>query len=80
MNLILYGKSSCPLCAKAEVMLNNLGLNYFLIDIERDKSLWEEYRLLIPVLYLENSKQELLYPFDEVKILDFLKKNLNLKI
>ena len=78
MNLVLYGKKSCSLCEKAEIMLNNLGLNYSLVDIEGDKSLWEEYRLLIPVLYLENSKQELLYPFDEYQISKFVKKNSNL--
>ena len=71
-NLILYKKNSCHLCENVELMLKNLGIEFLAVDIEENLELKKEYGLLIPVIFESDSKRELVYPFDEKRVLDFL--------
>jgi len=48
--MVLYTKSNCPLCAKAQRALREAGLLYEERDILEDPELFERYRYRIPVL------------------------------
>lgn len=76
MNYILYGTSACHLCEIAEAIIQSARItqNFKLqkTDIAEDDTLISQYGTKIPVLYCEKTKQSLEWPFDEVKLAQFL--------
>lgn len=76
MNYILYGTSACHLCESAEVIIQSaqFTLNFRLkkTDISENDTLISQYGTKIPVLYCEETKQSLEWPFDEAKLIQFL--------
>ena len=73
--LILYSTSACHLCELAEALLvpwAAAGLRIAIDDISESDELFERYGLVIPVLKRCDSGAELLWPFDEAGLQDFL--------
>lgn len=61
--LVLLGTSACHLCEQAEVLLNQLNMNYQKIDIAEQEQWQERYAIKIPVLLNTENQQELCWPF-----------------
>lgn len=75
MRLILFGTSGCHLCEQAEVIVNacvSEGVDY--VDIAEQEQWQEQYAVRIPVLYDPETKQELGWPFDQMKVEDFIRR------
>ena len=72
--LILYSQPDCHLCEEAVALLcaAGLGNGYEEVDIETDLELLKRYGILVPVLFREDNKQELLWPFDQRQLAEFL--------
>ena len=72
--LILYSQPDCHLCDEAVTLLRGVGLGdgYREVDIETDLELLKRYGILVPVLLREDIQQELLWPFDQRQLADFL--------
>ena len=72
--LILYYQAECHLCDEAESLLHasGLGENYLKVDIETDLDLLKLYGIYVPVLLRSDIGKQLLWPFDQVKLLAFL--------
>jgi hypothetical protein len=70
--LILYARAECHLCDQVIRMLDRAGINWRPVDIDEDARLEEKYGLRIPVLQRPDTGRELLYPFDERGLLDFI--------
>ena len=68
----LLTADNCHLCDIAKTLLNNLNVEYTVIDIKTDKSLQTEYALKIPVLLNKDLDTELCWHFDEQDIKIFL--------
>jgi len=73
--LILYSQPDCHLCDEAESLLDACGLgeSYQKVDIETDLELLKRYGILVPVLLRADTGEELLWPFDQLKLVAFLK-------
>ncbi len=78
-SLMLYHTSACHLCEEAEALttacLSARGMPancLHLEDITSDEGLLERYGLIIPVLRLMDTGQELLWPFGLAEIEHFL--------
>ena len=67
----LYSRENCPLCEEVENTLIQLNISYDFIDIDLDEKLLRKYHVKVPVL-LNDQNQELLWPFDEAKIQEFI--------
>jgi len=72
--VILLTREGCHLCEHVENMLNQNAVNWRSVDIESDPDLESEYGIRIPVLRLPSSGRELGFPFDDVKMMEFLKE------
>lgn len=72
--LVLFSTSNCHLCETAQSMLLNVNhlLNLVVIDIVENEMLLMQYGTRIPVLRREDNATELNWPFDEIKLKDFL--------
>ena len=74
MSLILYSRTDCHLCTKAEHLLAEGGLstevNKVLID--DDLELLERYGDQIPVLMREDTGEKLSWPFTASQVRDLL--------
>ena len=74
--LVLYSTSHCHLCETAQRLLSNhnhaFGLN--IIDIAENEILLAQYGTRIPVLLSLDNASELNWPFDEIKLNEFLAK------
>ena len=74
-SIYLYSTSHCHLCELAHALTFQLSKEYNLlvIEIADDEYLLARYSLKIPVLQRQDTLEELNWPFDEVKIKDFLR-------
>ena len=72
--VILYTRPGCHLCERVETLLRRLAVDWQPVDIESDSELEKIYGLLIPVVHIPASGQELAFPFDEGSLSDFLKE------
>lgn len=81
LEFVLYSTDSCHLCELAKALIvehaHNLPIQVIEQDIAFDETLVSLYGNKIPVLKSEQSQQELCWPFDENKLLDWLEKELN---
>ena len=78
VSLILYSTEGCHLCEDAEALLRaaqaqHSSLHWTVIDIANDDVLFEKYGWLIPVLRLQESAEELRWPFDGPALIGFLR-------
>jgi len=72
----LFGTLGCHLCEQAENLLLpwvNQGLRVELIDISEQPLWFARYSLSIPLLRNRKNGAELPWPFDEDKLLEFLR-------
>jgi glutaredoxin len=53
MNIVVYTRSSCPLCEKAKALLSTHGLRYSEIDITADPELAEKFDTCVPVVEID---------------------------
>ncbi|MDP4535250.1 glutaredoxin family protein [Alkalimonas collagenimarina] len=67
---VLYSTWGCHLCEKAEQMLLQAGMagRFQVIDIVDHPDVFEQYRLLIPVIACINSKATLDWPFGQEQL------------
>ena len=74
MSLILYSRSVCGLCDKAEALLAEGGLSsaYQKVDIDSDLELLQRYGDQIPVLFNEETGEKLTWPFTASQARDLL--------
>ncbi|MEE9424379.1 MAG: glutaredoxin family protein [Methylococcales bacterium] len=75
---ILYGTEGCHLCDEArdllDLVLSHQGkpIDYPYIDIADDDQLLELYGESIPVIKMIQSSKEIGWPFDYIKLIEFL--------
>jgi glutaredoxin len=74
MSLILYSRSECGLCDKAEALLAEAGFGsaYEKVDIDTDLELLQRYGDQIPVLYNDETGEKLAWPFTASQARDLL--------
>ncbi|GGA77616.1 thioredoxin family protein [Neiella marina] len=74
---VLYESEGCHLCEQAKAILANspiAQLGCELIDIAYSDELVERFGHHIPVLEHQTSQQQLFWPFDEVRLANWLKQ------
>jgi glutaredoxin len=77
---VLYGTEGCHLCDEArdllDLVLSSKGesIDYPYIDIADDDQLLELYGESIPVIKAIQSSKQLGWPFDSIKLIEFLNK------
>ncbi len=76
---ILYGTEGCHLCDEARDMVDmvlssqNSPIDYAYIDIIADDQLLDLYGESIPVIKATQSNRQISWPFDSLKLFEFLK-------
>jgi hypothetical protein len=86
VRVLLFTTSGCHLCEQAESMLSGVlvhvnllrvesslaPLEIHIVEISEEPALVEHYGSRIPVLMLEESARELVWPFDHGRLFSFL--------
>lgn len=72
LSLFLLSTDGCHLCHEAEGLLQQLAIDYELVDIIEDAHLVELYGDKIPVLIFEGAEQALFWPFETQQIEQYL--------
>jgi glutaredoxin len=74
MSLILYSRTECGLCDKAEALLAEGGLSsaYEKVDIDTDLELIDRYGDQIPVLFNQQTGEKLGWPFTASQVREML--------
>jgi len=71
LRVTLYSKDDCGLCRKAEAMLRRLqkksSFELEIVDIENDRSLFDEYWIRIPVIAMDG-EEVAAAPLDEKRL------------
>ncbi|MBD9358561.1 glutaredoxin family protein [Methylomonas albis] len=70
-DFILFGTEGCHLCEEAEAVLVAAGLDFTSRDIMDSEQWLCDYGLLVPVLWHANSRRQLNWPFDSLKLKAF---------
>jgi glutaredoxin len=74
--VILYSTSGCHLCEKAETylaeVLSQKNFHLDIVDIAESDDLIERYGIRIPVIVIMGAPEELGWPFDVLKLRDFI--------
>lgn len=70
--LILYTRPDCHLCELAEHMLEDCGAAWQSVDIDSDLDLIRRYGNHIPVLFRQDIRRELFWPFTAATVQDFI--------
>lgn len=72
--LVLYSTTHCHLCELAQSLLDvcNHTFNLLIVDIAENEMLLSQYGTRIPVVRREDNATELDWPFDEIKLNNFL--------
>ncbi len=76
--IILYGTEYCHLCEQAEELVRELPKQLYLVekvDISEDDQLMERYALRIPVVRVQNTTNDLGWPFDSLSLSEYLEAN-----
>lgn len=77
MTLILYTGQGCCLCEQAEILLKEVNqqaaAGLVKIDVRTSTDLYHQYGARIPVLYRQDKKSELSWPFDSFQLGEFLR-------
>ncbi|MGD9583819.1 MAG: glutaredoxin family protein [Lysobacterales bacterium] len=72
MRITLYRRSQCSLCDLAEAMLVEAGIDFDAVWLEDDAAAEQHYGWRIPVLRRDDSGAELDWPFDSVKLRQYV--------
>ena len=74
MSLILYTRTDCELCTKAEHLLaeGGFGAGVSKVFIDDDPELMDRYGHQIPVLMRESTGEKLSWPFTASQVRDLL--------
>lgn len=77
MELILFGTSACHLCEQAEKIIAAVQQDFpqirlTPIDIAEHTQWQDAYAVRIPVLYHEETRREMGWPFDENDVITFI--------
>lgn len=70
--LLLLSTDGCHLCELAKPMIEQLGLEFEVVDIVTDPQLVDAYGASIPVLIVENAEQALFWPFEQLQIKQYV--------
>lgn len=70
-DFLLFGTEGCHLCEEAERLLIDAGIAFASKDIMNHEEWQQQYGLLIPVLWHEESRRQLNWPFDSQQLQDF---------
>ncbi|WP_026374889.1 glutaredoxin family protein [Aestuariibacter salexigens] len=74
--LTLYSGQHCHLCDVATTMLQQVSPEAWhettVVDVSSDPQLRHQYGARIPVLYRNDSREELAWPFDVESLINFL--------
>lgn len=71
-NLALLSTDGCHLCDDAKAMLEQLNVDFELVDIIEDDQLVAHYGDKIPVLMVEGAQQALFWPFTNEQIKQYI--------
>ena len=76
MIITLYTTVGCHLCEQALAMLQDLPMDVTIVEVEiaDDERLMEKYGLTIPVIGVENSQQEISWPFSLGELESFISR------
>lgn len=74
MKLILYSRTECGLCDKAEALLAEGGFSkvYEKVDIDTDLDLLQRYGDQVPVLLNDETGEKLTWPFTASQVRDLV--------
>ena len=72
VNLALLSTDGCHLCDDAKAMLEQLNVDFELVDIIEDDQLVAHYGDKIPVLMAEGAQQALFWPFTNEQIKQYI--------
>ena len=70
--LFLLSTDGCHLCEVAKSLLDQLHLQYELVDIIEEQQLVDLYGDKIPVLMAETAEQALFWPFEQEQIKQYI--------
>lgn len=70
--LQIFVRVGCHLCGQVRQWLNQHQIAHELIDIDTDEALKALYDWLVPVVYCPTRDQELVFPFTESQLLEFV--------
>ena len=77
MDLVLYTSQGCCLCEQAEALVEQVDKSAAAIlkkvDVRASSDLYHLYGARIPVLFREDNKSELPWPFDSFQLGEFLR-------
>jgi hypothetical protein len=81
LKLFLFHTAGCHLCELAQAELNSVpesyNLNIELCDIAESEQWMQEYDVRIPVIKLEQSKNDLGWPFTATDVIRYLDNELS---
>lgn len=74
MSLILYSRTECSLCDKAEALMaeGGFGSAYEKVVIDSDLELIQRYGDQIPVLFNDETGEKLAWPFTASQVRDLV--------
>ncbi|MDO4436227.1 MAG: glutaredoxin family protein [Cardiobacteriaceae bacterium] len=70
--LTVYVRLGCHLCYQVREWLLHHQIEHQLVDIDTDDGLKAQYDWLVPVVYRHDIDRELLFPFTESQLLEFV--------
>lgn len=75
LKVTLYTGPQCHLCEQAKQLIGqckipNIAVN--IVDISRDKTLYQRFRYAIPVIERASDQRLLGWPFDQIQLTTFL--------
>jgi glutaredoxin 3 len=58
VNIVMYASAYCPYCRAARALLDDKGVQYTIMDVDSDYSLWEEmaersHRDTVPQIFID---------------------------
>lgn len=70
--VFLLSTEGCHLCEVAQQRLDDMAVQYQIVDIIEDQQLVELYGDKIPVLMVEQAQQALFWPFEQEQIKQYV--------
>lgn len=57
--IVMYASPLCPYCRRARALLDGKGVDYTVLDVDRDPRLWDEMskrsgRRTVPQIYIDD--------------------------
>lgn len=56
-DIVVYASAFCPYCQRAQALLNQKGVSYTVLDVDRDPDLWQDLvertgRTTVPQIFI----------------------------